>query len=152
MILMIRIIIIIMIMMIIWGSCLHCRHHGDVRVKVGSERKVASSPARAQTGCRRDRYASNTDYARGDPPKLALLAGNILRQSSWGTRGICCWNRTHSRIPSRFGVKIVFTLALWLPRTPECENELDFYSENRRNARVSGSFIRNVKIALTLAS
>ena len=45
-------------------------------MKVGSDREAATSPDAAKpgvAGCRRDRYASNTDSARGDPPKLAVV-------------------------------------------------------------------------------
>ena len=48
------------------------RNPGDTRVKVGSERKVFSR-RRGQRGCRRDRSPDDMDYARGTPPKLALL-------------------------------------------------------------------------------
>ena len=54
------------------------RNPGDARVKVGSERKVASSPSRAELRCRRDRYGDDMEYIRGTPPNLALLYGNLF--------------------------------------------------------------------------
>ena len=50
------------------------RNPGDARVKVGSERKVASSPTSvsARSGVR------IWEFVRGGPPKLALLWGNLL--------------------------------------------------------------------------
>ena len=58
------------------------RTPGDARVKVGSERQAAS---RQREGGARSGF---TIYylARGVPPKLALLAGKILRKSSSGQR------------------------------------------------------------------
>ena len=51
-------------------------------MKVGSDREAASSPDAANVACRRDRYASNKDCARGDPPKLLLPAGSRVPQRS----------------------------------------------------------------------
>ena len=47
-------------------------------MKVGSERKVASSPEAGQRVPGRDRLYNNRDSVRGDPPNLTLLYGNLL--------------------------------------------------------------------------
>ena len=57
-------------------ACANERHPGDVRVKVGSERKFASSDTRAKTRQKSvsSRSVVTIDYlARGGPPKLAVV-------------------------------------------------------------------------------
>ena len=51
-------------------------------MKVGSDREAATSPGAANARCRRDRYASNRDCARGDPSKLLLPAGSRVPKRS----------------------------------------------------------------------
>ena len=79
------------------------RNPGDARVKVGSDRQAASRPTRRMS-CRRDRLYNNMEFARGDPPNLALLYGNSLRQSSSGAilRFVSCQNR----VPKRGGGEV----------------------------------------------
>ena len=48
------------------------RNRGDARVKVGSERKFASRPGRPTDSSPRSAISLGP-FARGDPPKLALL-------------------------------------------------------------------------------
>ena len=59
------------------GELFYDRNPGDARVKVGSDRKVFSRQT-GQRGCRRDQLYNNRDFARGDPPNLARLYGNLL--------------------------------------------------------------------------
>ena len=54
------------------------RNPGDARVKVGSERKVATSPEAREFRRSRDRLSSVGEFIRGTPPKLAPLQGNLL--------------------------------------------------------------------------
>ena len=62
------------------------RNPGDARVKVGSERKAASR-LRGQRPVYARSAISFGPFVRGDPPKLALPWGGLLRKSSSAVRG-----------------------------------------------------------------
>ena len=65
----------------------YCRNPGDARVKVGSDREAATSPSR-QTAESVRYLVKNSSCVRGDPPKLTLLAGNILpKRNRLSSRG-----------------------------------------------------------------
>ena len=100
-------------------------------MKVGSERQAATSPA-PRISLRRRSAISLVPFVRGDPPKLALPWGGLLRQrysrvrgqSSKATRGYA--NSAGDLMPrcsrkSRSGAQMLSQIALskiapWVPK------------------------------------
>ena len=77
------------------------RHPGDGCVKVGSERKLASSQKAREPQCRRDWLYNSKDFAREGPPKFALMLwwGFSLKSYSFShANQILGRNQTHSCI------------------------------------------------------
>ena len=78
-----------MIITIIWGSCVYDRNPGDARVKVGSERKLASSPGAPNSANRGvGEIACFISGLRAEgPSKIGLLIGIFILKkipiSSW---------------------------------------------------------------------
>ena len=59
----------------------YCRNPGDARVKVGSDREAATSPALPSRVSSRSGFTIYS-FARGDPPKLLLSAGSRVPKRS----------------------------------------------------------------------
>ena len=108
-------------------GCANERHPWDVRGKVGSERKFASSDKRAKS--RQISVSSRSwflfgDSARGDPQILACSRG-IWAQKNPIARPTDCYLDCERR---RYFEKVASTLVFWRQMAPERESGRDFFT------------------------